>query len=175
VQCKFSDAAFLETSNHLWNRLLLGFHPGQLSFILRASSDTLPTPMNLRRWKIQTSSSCHLCGCQRPTSAHILNGCPIALQQGRYTYRHDQVLLSLLVDIGEYCDDANIFADLDNYRTGNTPLANIPPSILTTSYQPEIIIFNAERCDIRLLELTCLWSIYKQLGNESLVRWSISS
>ena len=49
VQCKFSDAAFLETSNQLWNRLLLGFHPGQLSFILRASSDTLPTPLNLRR------------------------------------------------------------------------------------------------------------------------------
>jgi len=41
VQCKFSDAAFLETSNQLWNRLLLGFHPGQLSFILRASSDPI--------------------------------------------------------------------------------------------------------------------------------------
>ena len=108
-----------------------------LSFILRASSDTLPTPMNLRRWKIQTSSSCRLCGCQRPTSAHILNGCPIALQQGRYTYRHDQVLLSLLVDIMEYCDDANVFADLDTYRAGNTPLATIPPSILTISYRPE--------------------------------------
>ena len=34
VQCKFKDAAFLEMSAHLWNRLLLGFHPGQLSFIL---------------------------------------------------------------------------------------------------------------------------------------------
>ena len=99
VQCKFKDATSLETSMHLWNRLLFGLHPGQFSFILRASSDTLPTPVNLQRWKIQTSSSCQLCDCHRPTSAHILIGCPTALQQGRYTYRHDQVLLSLLLSI----------------------------------------------------------------------------
>ena len=67
VQCKFKDAAFLEMSTCLWNRLLLRLHLGQFSFILRASSDTLPTPMNLQRWKIQTSASCQLCDCSRPT------------------------------------------------------------------------------------------------------------
>ena len=61
VQCKFKDAASLKMSTRLWNRLLLGFHPGQLSFVLRASSDTLPTPINLQRWRIQTSSKCQLC------------------------------------------------------------------------------------------------------------------
>ena len=35
-----------------WNRLLSGFHPGQLSFILRVSSETLPTAVNLCRWII---------------------------------------------------------------------------------------------------------------------------
>jgi len=60
VQCKFKDAAVLELSTRLWNRLLFGFHPGQLSFVLRASSDTLPTPMNLRCWKIQAGSSYRL-------------------------------------------------------------------------------------------------------------------
>jgi len=134
---------------------IVAWIPSRTTFLLRASSDTLPAPMNLRRWKIQTSSSCYLCSCQRPTTAHILNGCPTALQQGRYTYQHDQVLLSLLVDIGKYCDDANVFANLDNYRAGNTPLATIPPSVLTTLYRPDIVIFNAERRDIRLLELTC--------------------
>ena len=92
-----------------------------------------------------------------------MNGCLIALQQGRYTYQHDQVLLSLLVDIGEYCDDAIVFARLDNYRAGNTPLATIPPSILTASYRPDIVIFNAERHDIRLLELTCLFNSAERL------------
>ena len=111
--------------------------------------------MNLRCWKIQTSSSCQLCNCVRSTSAHILNGCPTALQQGRYTYRHDQVLLSLLLDILKYSSGAKVFADLDNCRACNTPLATIPPSILTTSYRPDIVIFNVERYEICLLELTC--------------------
>ena len=112
VQCKFGDAATLELSTHLWNRLLVGFHPGQLSIVLRAASDTLPTPMNLQRWKIQTGSACSLCNCLRPTSAHILNGCPTALQQGRYTYHYDQVLLSLLLHIQKCCSDYSVFAEL---------------------------------------------------------------
>jgi len=88
---------------------------------------------------------------------------PIALQQGKYTYGQDQILLSLLVDIGEFCDDANVFADLDNCRAGNTPLTTIPPSILTTSYRPDIVIFIAERHDIHLLELTCPFNSMEHL------------
>jgi len=44
---------------------------------------------------------------------------------------------------------------LDCYQACNASLATIPPSILTTSYWPDIVIFNAEKRDIRLLELTC--------------------
>jgi len=80
VQCKFEDSATLEAESKLWNRLLLGFHPGQLSFVLRASSDTLPTPLNLHRWHIQTGATCLLCQSSRPTSHYVLNGCPVALQ-----------------------------------------------------------------------------------------------
>jgi len=49
VQGKFNDSAKLEATCGSWNRLLSGFHPGQLSFLLRASSDTLPTEVNLSR------------------------------------------------------------------------------------------------------------------------------
>ena len=76
VQCKLKDAASLDMSMHLWNRLLLGLHPGKFSFILRVSSDTLPTPVNLQRWKIQTSSSYQLYDCCWPTSAHIFEWLP---------------------------------------------------------------------------------------------------
>ena len=47
VQCKFGDSAKLEESCKTWNRLMSGFHPGQLSFLLWATSDTLPTAVNL--------------------------------------------------------------------------------------------------------------------------------
>ena len=34
-------------------------------------------------------------------------------------------------------------------------MATAPPSILPTSYRPDIVIFNAEKLEICLLELTC--------------------
>ena len=45
-----------------------------------------------------------LCGKPTPTPAHILSACPTALEQKRYTYRHDQgltVLYNAIVRKGE--------------------------------------------------------------------------
>ena len=92
VQSKLTEAVNLEQESQVWKRIRDGLLAGQLSFILRAASDTLPTPLNLRRWKIQCGAKCSLCGNSRPTVAHILNGCSVALEQGRYTWRHDCVL-----------------------------------------------------------------------------------
>ena len=58
-----------------------------------------------------------------------MNGCSAALQQGRYTYQHNEVLLCLLMDIQKYCSDAVVFADINDYRASDAPLATIPPSI----------------------------------------------
>jgi len=58
VPFKFGDLAELEASCRNWNRLLSGLHPGQLSFLLRAASGTLPTAMNLQQWNIQYSAKC---------------------------------------------------------------------------------------------------------------------
>jgi hypothetical protein len=51
----------------------------------------LPTPDNLARWRCG-DLACKLCGAPKPTPAHILSACPVALSQKRYAYRHDQVL-----------------------------------------------------------------------------------
>ena len=69
-----------------------GLDDGELRFNLRAISNTLPTPDNLRRWgQNEVDPACPLCG--RPaTLRHILNSCSVALHQGRYTWRHDSVL-----------------------------------------------------------------------------------
>ncbi|XP_065907873.1 uncharacterized protein [Dysidea avara] len=155
VQCKFESSAVLEADSKLWNRLLLGFHPGQLSFVLRASSDTLPTPLNLRRWHIQTGATCSLCLSPRPTCHHVLNGCPVALQQGRFTFRHDAVLLCLMSELQACLDNVEIFADLDGKRASDSPPATIPPAVLVCSHRPDIVIYNAEMKSVVLLELTC--------------------
>ena len=64
-----------------------------ISFILRATYDVLPSPKNLHQWYGE-DPTCALC----PTPAtlkHILTGCKTSLTQGRYTWRHNQVLKSL--------------------------------------------------------------------------------
>ena len=83
VQSKFLDACDLKKSNRVWSRILGGLPAKQLSFILRASSNTLPTLLNQRRWKMRFDSTCHLCKSNFPTVLHILNYCPTALNQKR--------------------------------------------------------------------------------------------
>ena len=56
--------------------------------------DVLPSPVNLVKWWLKEAPDCKLCG-GRGVLAHILSGCKIALQQGRYRWRHDQVLREL--------------------------------------------------------------------------------
>ena len=75
-----------------WQQLIHNWSDKELRFALQATTNTVPTPLNLRRWGHQSvDPSCQLCG--RPASLrHILNACPSALNQGRYTWRHDSVL-----------------------------------------------------------------------------------
>ena len=70
------------------------YHPLQLQFLLRAVYDVLPTPTNLHRWGLSPNPSCALCGGIGSLN-HILTACKTALTQGRYRWRHDQVLRQL--------------------------------------------------------------------------------
>ena len=65
----------------------------EISFIIRATYDVLPSPKNLSQWYGE-DPTCALC----PTPAtlrHSMSGCKTSLTQGRYTWRHNQVLKSL--------------------------------------------------------------------------------
>jgi len=86
VQRKFLAIAELEVQNKVWGRIQAGLPTGQLSFLVRAGSDTLPIPLNLKRWRMRVDSKCPLCSHHHPTVQHILSACPTALQQGRYVH-----------------------------------------------------------------------------------------
>lgn len=63
------------------------------SFTIRAAYDVLPSPTNLSQWYGE-DPTCPLC--PSPASLkHILVGCRASLAQGRYTWRHNQVLKCL--------------------------------------------------------------------------------
>ena len=158
VQCKFRDSAKLEESCKTWNWLISGFHPGQLSLLLQAASDTLPTAVNLRHWCVQSDIKCTLCDSTRPTTAHILGGCSVALMQQRYTYRHDQVLHLLASKPKEMFSDnpsIHVFVHLQGLRASEAPQATILSTLLITPYRPDIIVYNSGKPSVALLELTC--------------------
>ncbi|KAJ8362447.1 hypothetical protein AAFF_G00373990 [Aldrovandia affinis] len=69
----------------------------QISFIIRATYDVLPTPKNLHQW-FGEDPSCALCQTSA-TLRHILTGCKTSLSQGRYTWRHNQVLRQLAITL----------------------------------------------------------------------------
>lgn len=81
---------------------LLKMPQARLSFLLRVTYDTLPCPRNLHQ-----EESCPLCSALNTSLHHLMSGCKSALTQGRYRWRHDQVLTKL-AEVLESCrQDAN--------------------------------------------------------------------
>lgn len=95
-QCRWMRWEGVEKRNITWNDLW-SMEANRLSFILRATYDVLPSPTNLHRWYGE-EPACPLCAA--PASLkHILVGCKASLTQGRYTWRHNQVLKSLAAEL----------------------------------------------------------------------------
>ena len=64
--------------------------------LLASTYDTLPSPANLKRWRITTETMCTLCNKDICATARILGACKVSLQEGRYTFRHDTVLCEVI-------------------------------------------------------------------------------
>ncbi len=58
-------------------------------------TDLLPTTRNIKIWGGEEDLSCNRCGAVFCTLNHILTGCPKALAEGRYRWRHDKVLMEI--------------------------------------------------------------------------------
>ena len=152
MQGDFTKLLIEEKENITWKSIIYNIPKGVLSFALNSTTNTLPTPDNLRRWGKRVVSVCPLCSNQG-TLEHILNFCSVALTQGRYTWRHNTVLNHIAnfiiqnkpPDLEVYCDISGL--DLN----GGT----IPPDILVTQSRPDLVLLNRHEKIICLLELTC--------------------
>ena len=118
--------------NFSW-KSLLAMPVNLTSFCISSTYDTLPSPSNLKRWKLTTEASCFLCNKDTCTTSHILGACKVALSQGRFTFRHDNVLRIIISNI-------------------RSSVKNITSSV-PTSKQPIIIKFvkNATRAKTKIL------------------------
>ena len=75
-----------------WNNMFK-MGDSMVGFALRVVYGTVVTPAMKSKWDENEDGNCKLCDREnRSTIWHILSGCPVSLQQGRYTWRHDKVL-----------------------------------------------------------------------------------
>ncbi|KAG5277490.1 hypothetical protein AALO_G00118230 [Alosa alosa] len=86
----------VERRNITWSDLW-SMESNRLSFIIRATYDVLPSPTNLHVWYGE-DPACLQCAAPAILK-HILVGCKTSLTQGRYTWRHNQVLKCLAAEL----------------------------------------------------------------------------
>ncbi|KAL0221327.1 hypothetical protein RCL1_001181 [Eukaryota sp. TZLM3-RCL] len=91
-----------------WISLLIDLPPSVIKLAAYATLNTLPTPDNLRRWKIERkmpnqkkviSDICLLCDEGLRTLGHVLSYCKFILENevfNRPKWRHDTVLSTLI-------------------------------------------------------------------------------
>ena len=83
--------------------------PLRLAFAIRSVYDQLPSRDNLQKRGLVEDTKCGLCG-GTETLHHVLSNCTYALANGRYTWRHNQVLR-------EVCEAAKAAVSKANSRT----------------------------------------------------------
>ena len=138
-----------------WKSFMWDIPQGVLKFAINAGINTLPTLDNLRRWGKRTNDRCPFCG-NVQTLLHVLSNCSIALDQGRYTWRHNSVLMSIVECIeGGLKDGFRLYSDLDGFQAPHGGV--IPPDVLVTRLKPDLFLVNESAREVVLLELTCPW------------------
>ena len=152
MQGDFINLLAEEKENVTWQSMLYNLPKGILPFALKATTNTLNTPDNLRRWGLKKLANCSLCG-NHCTLLHILNYCSISLTQKRFNWRHDSVLKVLTTTLLEgKPDKLDLYADIEGYKING---GTIPGDILCTLERPDMVILERKEKKIILLELTC--------------------
>ena len=152
MQGEFAKLLIDEQENITWRSIINNVPRGVMSFALNSTTNTLPTPDNLRRWGKRVVSKCPLCS-NTGTLEHILNFCSISLNQGRFTWRHNSVLNHITKTmIDNKPENIEIFADICGLSfNGGT----IPPDVVSTQLKPDLVLLNRQEKKIFVMELTC--------------------
>ena len=148
-QGNFLALASAENEDVVWKSYMFNLKQGTLKFLLNASIDTLPTAANLHKWKKSTSDQCKLCRA-RETTCHILNNCNVSLLNGKYLWRHNNIVNYVMksLDTAKY----SVFSDLPGYTVGGE--GSIPPELCITVQKPDIVIQDKKNKNLHIFELS---------------------
>ena len=153
VQGKFSDIVKLQAEDPFYHSIMYDLPHKQLSWLMRACVDVLPSYANLRRWNKVLSDKCALCG-ERETMRHVLTHCPVAVNQLRLNLRHDSILLHIVKQIhaSNSQPGKRIIADVKGHTLPDG--GTIPPEVVVTGQRPDIVLIDEKSGDFELFELT---------------------
>ena len=113
------------------------------NFSIKYLNNTLPTRKNLCKWSISQSSACSFC-LQSETLQHVVSSCNWYLENGRYTWRHNSVLL-FLANTFSSLNQLSVYADLPTFMS---------PSLITgDSLRPDLLLLTGNKV-LYILELT---------------------
>ena len=169
--------------NFSW-KSLLAMPVNLSSFCMSSTYDTLPSPSNLKRWKLTTEASCFLCNKDTCTTSHILGACKV---KGDSLSVSDNVLRIIITNIrssiknikstvpaskqpikikfvkkGTRVKNKNSSpSGILHQASGSVLLGDLDgsfsflPHIAFTELRPDITIFSNKLKRVILIELTC--------------------
>ena len=116
MQCSWLEYGLTEymEKDLTWNTMLYEYSEGLLKFCINATTNTLASPDNMRRWGQARNLCCGLCGQEGATLRHILAGCRWVhdyenkvMPEDRYTWRHNCVLKEIAYHVAEFISEIN--------------------------------------------------------------------
>ena len=149
-----------------------------IRFLIGATYDVLPTPQNLKLW-LNGNLLCSLCS-GTASLRHILSGCKVSLSQGRYSWRHYQVLRPLAAGVEDKRRQVNLggskvkrgaiqFVQEGEKMQGSLEDACdwemqvdlgrklvVPQEIASTNLRPDVL-WSRSRMRVCFIELTVPW------------------
>ncbi|XP_061920230.1 uncharacterized protein LOC133660667 [Entelurus aequoreus] len=166
----------------------------RVRFLVAAVYDSLPSPANLHVWGKSETPSCFLCS-GRGSLEHLLSSCPKSLADGRYRWRHDQVLKAVAESIASAISTSKQHhapnKAISFIKAGERPCARpktttgllhtapdwqlhvdlgkqlrFPQHIVKTSLRPDMIIISEASKHLIMLELTVPWEERIEEANE---------
>ena len=162
VQGRFLDIVAEESKSSEWNSIVYNLPNRVSKFLLNSVTDTLNTRANLQRWGKAMSSKCKACG-NHETLHHVLNNCTVFLNQGRYTWRHNNVLGYIYNYLKTSLkDDVVINCDMGNMNGAST----VPVSCTVTDLIPDICLFSNVDNKLTVIELTIPFELNIESAHE---------
>ena len=128
---------------NMWQVLAKRLPSNIFSFCRKSLIMCLPNKSNLHRWRLADNNQCILCQ-NMQTQLHVLSNCSKCLN--RYTWRHDSVINSILLQISKSVKSTmKIYCDCNSLPYSNT-------SEIFANQRPDIAIVDGSK--IVVIELT---------------------